>query len=241
MRLLLALSLLLLPTTRAADRVIDHNLHGWYILDTENRLRDSPWTFHFDGQWRRHNFITSGQQLLLRPGLGYQLTPTLNLMAGYTFVQTYRYGDRPAFRKSFPEHRIWQQAAFSYGPERFRSLTRIRFENRWLGQVDPITSKVRHFNYENRLRLLQRFTKPLSPRTYLAVYNEYWILIPPYTSPTPFDQNRAYIAFGRRLPKANSLELGYMNQVVSQRNGRIFEANHTFMLTWVSRTPLFRR
>ena len=55
---------------------------------------------HLDGQWRRHNQITRGQQLLLPPAIDYEIT------AGYAFIATYRYGGLPvAF--PFAEHRIY--------------------------------------------------------------------------------------------------------------------------------------
>ena len=43
---------------------------------------------------------------------------------------------------------------------------------------------------------------------------------------------------------AGNLEIGYLNQFLGQRNGRIYEFNNTLHLSWNSRAPvsrLFRR
>ena len=71
--LLLALlsPLCLLPQ----DRVNDHNAHGWFNYFGDHPISDSKWGLHLEGQYRRHNVITQWQQLLLRPGVNYQLTP----------------------------------------------------------------------------------------------------------------------------------------------------------------------
>ena len=56
-----------------------------------------------------------------------------------------------------------------------------------------------------------------------------------------FDQNRAYAAVTRALGKASRLELGYMNQIVQQRNGRVFENNHTLQVAVFSTLALRNR
>jgi hypothetical protein len=49
-----------------------------------------------------------------------------------------------------------------------------------------------------------------------------------------FEQNRAYLAVGKALHPTTRVEAGYMNQIVQQREGRVFEVNHTMMASVMS-------
>ncbi|MEO7653352.1 MAG: DUF2490 domain-containing protein, partial [Bryobacteraceae bacterium] len=90
-----------------AGRVWDHNNHGWYMYFGDHQVR-GKWGAHLEGQWRRHDVVTRWQQLLLRPGVNYQVSKSTLLTLGYAYVKTHRYGGFPA-NHPFPEHRVYQQ------------------------------------------------------------------------------------------------------------------------------------
>jgi hypothetical protein len=52
-----------------------------------------------------------------------------------------------------------------------------------------------------------------------------------------FDQNRAYIALGRKFSHATNLEVGYLEQTVQRRDGLVFEHNHTLQVAIYSKLP----
>ncbi|MFO0266506.1 MAG: DUF2490 domain-containing protein, partial [Cyclobacteriaceae bacterium] len=56
-----------------------------------------------------------------------------------------------------------------------------------------------------------------------------------------FDQNRAYVALGYRIPKVGRLEFGYLNQLVLKSNGTQVESNHTLQLGLISNIPFFKQ
>jgi hypothetical protein len=227
-------SLLALSPVRADDREVDHNFHGWYMYFGDHPLGNSKWGVHLEGQWRRHDVITKWQQLLLRPGINYQLNPTVMLTAGYGFIRSYPYGDFPAARTS-TEHRIWQQAWLRYRTGNLAWSTRLRFENRFLGSVDETGKEF--YRYENRFRGWQQIRVPIRGRTYFTAYDEVWFYVKPYVSNSAFDQNRAYAALGFNIDKDWRFEAGYMNQAVLQRSGRVLESNHTLMFSIFSTAP----
>lgn len=212
----------------AAD-VTDHNAHGWYNYFGDHPLGESRWELHLEGQYRRHNVITQWQQLLLRPGINYKLNDRVTLTAGYCFVETHPYGDYPTGKTNFPEHRLWEQVAIKAKTGKVAWLTRLRFENRWLGGAA--------WRYENRFRGMERATIPLTAKTYFTAYDELWFFVPPYKAEQAFDQNRAYGALGFKLSPHWRFETGYMNQALLQRNGRVLESNHTLMLSVVTDAP----
>ncbi len=224
----------LLPLTILGQgRQTDHNAHGWYSYLGDHPIRSTKWGLHLEGQYRRHDVIQKWQQLLLRPAVNYQVNPGLTLTAGYGFIQTYTYGD---FNPSapFPEHRLWEQAWWRYKRRGLNWGTRIRFENRFL-KLPSETS----YHYENRLRLFQQATKPLSDKTYVTASNEFKLYIKPYVSTSAFDQNRAYVAMGRNLSPSVRLEIGYLNQLLLRRSGKVLESNHTLMVTLFSTARIF--
>jgi hypothetical protein len=229
------------PFARAQQRDVDHALHGWGMFFGDHRFGDSPWGLHLEGQWRRTNGFNQWQQLLLRPGIHYVINPRIRLTAGYGYIDTYPYGEFPAVLSKTPEHRIWEQAQVFYKSGKVSMSSRFRFENRFLGQRDRATQELTHYRYENRLRLMQRATVPLTPRYYVAAYDEFWLYVKPYVSASMIDQNRAYIALGRKLNPRWDVEAGYMHQAIWQRNGRVLESNHTLMFAINSRQPFGRR
>jgi len=214
---------------------VDHNAHGWYIYFGDHPIRDSKWGVHLETQWRRHDVVQKWQQLMLRPGVNYQVNRSLTLTAGYAYVRSFTYGDFTVPAPSFPEHRLWEQAWWRYSGKSLNWGTRIRFENRFLGSPAGAT-----FRYENRLRLYQQVTKPLNSGTYLTAYDEFWIYVKPYVARSVFDQNRAYGAVGFPLSPTLRIELGYMNQALLRRPGSVLESNHTLMFSIFSVAPLFR-
>lgn len=233
--------LFLFPWLLAADdRKVDNNAHGWYNYFGDHPFGSSKWGAHLEGQYRRHDVITSWQQLLLRPGINYEVNSLLMLTAGYGFIRSYPYGDYPTGVAATPEHRIWQQAWLRYRTGKVRWTTRLRFENRFLGSTNRATGET-NYRYENRFRGWQQIRVPLSERTYFTAYDEIWFYVKPYVSSSAFDQNRAYAALGVTLDPAWRFEVGYMNQAVLQRSGSVLESNHTLMVSLFSTAPFGKR
>lgn len=219
---------------------VDHNLNGWAMYFGDHPIGQSRWGVHLEGQWRRHNGFNQWQQLLLRPGVNFQVNNLLMLTVGYAYINSYPYGDMPTVVRASPEHRIWEQALLRYKTGKLSWSTRLRFENRFLGVRDA-TGNLIDYRYENRFRAWQRGTYPVSPNYYLTAYDEIWFYVKPYVSSSVLDQNRAYVAFGRKFGPSWDFEAGYMLQSIWQRNGRVLEANHTLMFSVTSRQPLGRR
>jgi len=85
-----------------------------------------------------------------------------------------------------------------------------------------------------------RMMRPIKGPWGVAFYDEPFIAFGHNVAADVFNQNRAYAAITHTMGKASRLEIGYMNQVVQQRNGRIFEANHTLQVAVYSTLALHR-
>jgi len=194
------------------------------------------WGVHLEGQWRRHDGPLQPQQLFFRPAVNYKVSNSLMLTAGYAFADTYRYGEFPAAAR-FPEHRLFQQVLTRQSVGKVNLSHRYRLEQRYIGQTLPGDqgAEVRDWRYENRFRYQLRGVIPLrSSEWYLAGYEEFFLNFGRNVAANVLDQNRIYGALGRKMGPAGNLELGYLNQIIQQRNGRVFESNHTLQIGWFS-------
>lgn len=219
---------LLLLFALAASAQNDHNANAWLMYFGDHAFGKSRFGVHLEGQWRRADLGLKWQQLLLRPALNFQLNKKVMLTGGYGFVDTFRYGDFPA-RARFPEHRLFEQATITQRAFKLDWQNRLRLEQR-------------HFRgfaqrHENRFRYMLRTSVPLSKNYYLGLYNEIFYNFGKDVAFNVFDQNRAYVALGRNLKRQTRFEIGFMEQTLQQRNGRVFEHNHTLQVAIYSRMP----
>ncbi len=220
--------------------IIDYNRHGWYTYSGDHRVA-GRWGVHFDGQWRRAELITRWQQFQLRPAVNYQASPNVLLTTGYAYTRTYPYGEFPV-RAAFPEHRIYEQAMITQRRKTVTLSHRIRFEQRFI-RYPQIPD--RSWTYQNRFRYMLRGEVPIARDAddgrqtwFVPISNEILIGIPPNYGARPFDQNRLYVGIGRTIGKSAKVEVGYLNQFLGQRNGRIFEFNSTLFVGVISTLPL---
>ena len=95
------------------------------------------------------------------------------------------------------------------------------------------------WRFENRFRYMLRADIPISKKNYIGIYDEIMFNFGKNVAKNVFDQNRAYIAFGRNLGHQTKLELGYLEQTTQHRDGRVFEHNHTLQVAIYSKIPFF--
>ena len=220
-------------------RIIAPSTHAWYMENGTIKLNEKWLLFH-DVQFRRADLLPEDQQLLLRAGIGYNLSSSIQIMAGYCFVQTYPYGDFPV-RNQFPENRLWQQLILKAPIGRTAFINRYRLEQRYLGNSN--TGSLANPRFENRARYFGRVNIPLQKgdeyKLYGFIYDEIFINFGKNVGVNIYDQNRIAAGLGWKLDKKLNVELGYMNQMVQQRalqpNGKsVLENNHTLIVSLVS-------
>lgn len=185
------------------------DLGNWLIYIGSKKL-NSKWNIHHEVQYRNYNAIGDLEQLLLRTGIGYNLTENNNnILFGYGYIlsENYVIGDE---KEAVNEHRIYQQFTTKQSAGRFSWGHRYRFEQRWV--EDTYKMRLRYF-----LNARVALNKPtLEAKTfYLSGYNEIFM---DTNKSTAFDRNRLYGGLGYQLNKNIKLELGYMNQFKASSN-----------------------
>jgi Protein of unknown function (DUF2490) len=234
-------------------RINDRNTIGWFA-HLGNWKLNNKWSVHTEYQWRREDVVTEWQQSLLRLGMNYQLSPKVQLRAGYAWIETFNYGDFPiqAAGKTFTEHRIWQMATVTDKVGRVDMSHRFLLEQRWIGRfTDPASVKEDEFFYVNRIRYMYRMQIPLKGNTldnkepYVAAYDEILMGFGKNVNENVFDQNRLGVLVGYRFSPLFRIEGGYFNQIVQlprEVNGRnVFQYNTGFILNTYLNVDLSKR
>jgi len=104
------------------------NFGNWFIYFGDKKL-SKRWNWHHEVQYRNFNFIGDTDQLLLRTGIGYNLTENNNnIHLGYGFIYNEPYIQNTNDKTSSIEHRIYQQFITRQSFGRFAALD-IDFQN----------------------------------------------------------------------------------------------------------------
>lgn len=158
-------------------------------------------------------------QLLVRPALGYQVTPTISLWQGYAWITNYE----PGFSQ---EHRLFQQLIYARKFSDFKIFSRSRLEERWID--DAIGTSLRA-----RTMLRGDIPLPVFPALSLAAYDEIFVNLNSIRQgpESGFDQNRTFVGFNYQFTSQLNMDLGYQLQITNNvRPHLVNNANHVLLL-----------
>ena len=166
-------------------------------------------------QYRNYNFAGDLQQLLLRTGIGYNLTENNNnVLLGYAYIKSQNYVVNTDDKIATNEHRIYQQLITKQSFGRIFIQHRYRVEERFLKD-----------DFKMRFRYFLSLNIPITKKTmaenaiYLSAYNEIFI-----NKKNPaFDRDRIYGGLGYVINKNFKIEVGFMSQVLEKTNRNQFQ------------------
>lgn len=226
------------PIRLQSQRINDSNTIGWYNLFLTTKFQ-SKLSFHTEIQFRRNQILLEDKQKLFRLGLNYQSRPNLLLRGGYSFIETYAYGNLPlnGYGKDFSEHRIFQMVQLSEKEGLFNMTHRFMLEQRFIGRYNnEEMEREESFPLTNRMRYMFRIQTPLLKNKtedkflYVAFYDEVFIGFGRNVNTNIFDQNRIGALIGYKLDDKTRLEIGYLNQILQYgrelNNQSIFQYNN---------------
>jgi len=177
---------------------------NWLIYIGSKKI-DSKWNIHNEVQYRNYDAVGDLEQLLLRTGLGYNLSENNhNVLLGYGYILSQNYVSDTQEKTDVNEHRIFQQFTSKQKIGSVSLSHRYRFEQRFVES-----------DFKMRLRYFLAFKVPLikteavPAKMYLSAYNEVFL----NTESSVFDRNRVYGGFGYQFNKNVRIEAGYMSQI----------------------------
>lgn len=194
---------MLMPLSLFAQK---SDVGNWFIYFGNKKINDR-FNWHHEVQYRNFNFVGDIEQLLLRTGIGYNLTENNNnLLLGYGFIYSEPYITGTDEKRNFNEHRVYQQFITKQAFGRLSLQHRYRFEQRMV--EDDFKLRLRYFMSCN---VALNKEKMEDKTLYLSAYNE--IFINPEQN--YFDRNRLYGGIGYRFSENVRSEIGFMNQASS--------------------------
>ncbi|MGQ7946449.1 DUF2490 domain-containing protein [Flavobacterium sp. WC2509] len=205
---------LLVFFTFANGNAQDSEVGNWFIYFGNQKI-NNRWNFHNEVQYRNYNFVGDLQQLLLRTGIGYNLSENNNnILLGYAFVYSEPYISGTDDKSKTDEHRIFEQFITKQQFGRVNIQHRYRFEQRFIED-----------DYKMRLRYFLSLNVPINKKEmdknaiYASAYNEIFI----NTEASYFDRDRIYGGVGYCFNKSLKMEVGVMSQILSNSSRTQFQ------------------
>ena len=194
-------SVLMLPYIATAQ---SSDFGNWLIYIGSKKV-NSKWNIHNEVQYRNYDAVGDLEQLLLRTGVGYNLSENNhNLLLGYGYILSQNYVADTQEKIDVNEHRIFQQFTSKQKIGKVSLSHRYRFEQRFV-----------EADFKLRLRYFLAFkvplikTEALPAKLYVSAYNEVFL----NTESSVFDRNRVYGGLGYQFNKNVRIEAGYMSQL----------------------------
>ncbi len=195
----------------------DSDTQQWSLLVVNKKLSER-WLGYFEVQPRFGDNASDLERLLIRPAIGYRLSPKLSLWQGYAWT--------PLFSPFFDgEHRTYQQVLYDTSVGATGVVSRTRFEQRFIEGAGGTS---------HRVRSMLRLSHPISrDRKWLAIgYDElFWNLNSTDNGPVRgFDQNRLFLGVGRQINSSLRVETGYMLNPVNRPRTRADRQLHNWVV-----------
>lgn len=190
------------------------DIGNWFLYFGNQKI-NNRWNLHSEVQYRNYNFAGDLEQLLLRTGIGYNLTENNNnILLGYAYIHSEPYVAGTDEKLSTNENRIFQQFITKEKFGRVNIQHRYRFEQRFIGD-----------DFKMRLRYFLSLNVPINKNTmdknavYASAYNEIFI----NTEANYFDRDRIYGGLGYCFNKNFKVEAGVMTQILSNSSRTQFQ------------------
>lgn len=188
---------------------------GNWFLYFGNQKINNRWNWHNEVQYRNFNFAGDLEQLLLRTGIGYNLTENNNnILLGYAYVHSEPYVAGTDDKLETDEHRIFQQFITKQQFGRVYIQHRYRVEERFLND-----------DFKMRFRYFVSLNIPINKKEmeknaiYASAYNEIFL----NTEQNQFDRNRLYGGIGYCFSKNIKVEAGIMSQMLANNSRAQFQ------------------
>ena len=201
---------------------------GWLASFNTVKLGKKT-SLHADFQLRSTDDVEHVQTILLRSGLNFHVTKKLVLTAGYAYIRNKAIVS--TVHGFVPEHRAWEQILFNHKLKNIFVTHRLRIEQRFIATTEINNNEidVNDYSVSNRVRYFFRNVLPFrhsetfKKGPFAALQNEVFANVTGKDKVNGkfFDQNRLYLALGYRLKPSVDLEIGYLNQYVSRKVGRL--------------------
>jgi hypothetical protein len=232
------IALLLVNTSFTQVKTTNNNV--WLHYTGKNKLTNNV-SFSLEASMRYANGFNEKQQYFIRPSLDYQLTKKFNISAGYSYFNTYVYGNPSLNKINTPEEQIWLQVNYTHSNGQFKYIHRLRDELRYIGI--PVKSgnntSIEYYEYRNRLRYMFLLNYTITennqkPKLFSVIGNEVFINIGTNAGKTLINQNRIIGGLGYNIDNNQQLQLNYIHQNIWNFSNTLQENNPTVRISYIT-------
>ena len=221
--LLLAACAFCILLTDAHAEAVDNDLQTWEIVTLRVEM---PHKLLLYGEVQPRVGLEGSpdnnglDRIILRPAVGYQLTPNVSLWQGYAWT--------PSFNPDYnSEHRLFQQLLVENKVKKLSLTNRSRLEERFIDGAGGTSVRARH---------MARVAYPLgkSGKWSAVGYDEFFVNLNDTRSgpQSGFDQNRVFVGLNRTLNERLNVEAGYLVNYLNRDNAE--DKLQHVILAWVN-------
>jgi len=212
----------------------------WFHYVGKNMLTKKV-SFTLEATMRYANGFSEKQQYFIRPSIDYQFTKRFNGSIGYSYYNTYVYGNPSLNKTDVSENHFWIQGTFLQTKGDFKFTHRIRDEFRYVGipLKDGDHYLIDHYDYRNRLRYMFLLNYSLSKKDnkvkLFGIFgDEAFFNIGSNAGKTLFNQNRVIGGLGYNIDKNQQIQLSYIHQNIWNYTNTFQESNPTVRISYLT-------
>lgn len=205
--------LLALALAATLAQPLQHDAETWLFLSVSGRDGKARW---YGEVQPRFSFTKAAfERVIVRPAVGFQLTETISVWAGY-FV------GRGLLSRAVNEERPYQQLLVEHRPGRFSIINRTRLEERFFEVLEAPSYRLRH-----QLRLGYRFL----PEFGVFVSEELLVNLNSVKAGphAGLDQQRVMVGVSVRFGGL-TIEVGYLN-LLTEKSDAPDRMSHDLVIT----------
>ena len=227
-KFLIVIGIIAISTFSSAQKKVAYNNLVWFGDFTKAKLNDK-WSVYLDFGLRRTEWLNKWSQILVRPGITYNLNSNVSATVGGAYFSHY---SRSYIR---PEYRVWEQLLFTETYGRIKVNHRLRAEQRF-NQAVVKEKLVNDYKYNNRFRYQLNVQIALNKKNiekktlYLNLSDEVMVNSGKEISVNYFDQNRLSVGVGYKLNDFLNITVAYMNVFVQKNQVNTYENNNVLVL-----------
>lgn len=202
-----------------------------WLGDFSKITLNKNWSVYFDCGLRRTEWLNKWSQVLVRPGITYNLKENLSITTGFAWFSHF------SGSLARNELRGWQQLLWTENYGRLKLSQRLRVEQRFNQAVEnDRTTDV--YKYNTRYRYQLSVQLPLNKGSiqdktwYLVLSDEAMINSGREIVYNFFDQNRAAAGIGYKWNEKLNVSLSYMNDFIQRNQAGIFENNNVIVINF---------
>lgn len=227
---------------------ISNNTNVWFHYVGKNRLSEKV-SVTLETSLRYTNGFSQKQQWFVRPSLDYQFSKSFTGSVGYTYYDTYVYGEFPINKVTTPEHHFWVQGTLAHALKDWKFTHRLRDENRYVGIAQANETgnlEITSYAYRNRLRYMFSVNHPVFKKEgktalFAVLGDEVFVNVGVKDAETLLQQNRVIAGFGYYLNTHHQIQLNYIHQNIWNLKNTIEEHNPTIRISYLTNLDWFKK